>query len=174
MLVSACGGGGSSAAQTTPVPPGVVGTPVHQGAVSLTVNRLSTPAATAFDTPQPGDHYVVLDISLANNGTDPLDPNNDLRWSITDSTGRSFPDASSSPTTQPPLPTVSPHGIGRGEIGFEVANDAHGLTLAVEVWKHSDTTINIFNATAVAQAMATAASKDADAPLGTIHVTLGP
>lgn len=171
VLLSACGTSGS--ARTTPVPPGAVGTAVQQGRVALTVNHVATPAATDFDTPQAGHHYVVLDISIANNGSEPLDPNNDLRWSITDSTGRAFSDALSSPTTQPPIPTVAPHSIGRGEIGFEVANDAHGLTLAVEVWKHSDTTINIFSATAMAQAMATAAANGPVKPIGTIRVSLG-
>ena len=177
LALGACGGGAAStphgAATEASSPVGAVGTPATFGTLSVTVNAVTTPAPGATDTPRAGYHAVTLDVSLADTGTTPLDPDNDLRFAITDATGRAFPEDDLMPTTQPAFQPIAPHGIGRGGVGFQVANDAHGLTLVVRIWPHSNGAANLANPTALAQALATAAASGPDGSIGMIRVALG-
>jgi hypothetical protein len=127
--VAACGGSGKA-----PPPPVVhhIGEPVQAGSLVLTVNSVSYPPATAYDTPDPGKKFLGVNVTIQNKA-----PENQVIFSrdvmfVADSQGRKYVEDQTATMVAGPAPPDGDPYPGKdlsGTAGYQIADDATGLRL---------------------------------------------
>jgi len=129
-------GSGRTLTQDLSVPVYDVGDTVAYEATRLTVNSVRTSMGADYFTPDAGNEFVVLDITVANTGTEELNVSTFLQMSLKSDAGRSYDtsfvgssvlDREFSQTNP-----IQPDSQRRGEIAFEAPRGLSPLYLVMD------------------------------------------
>jgi len=143
------------ATNTTPAAPAATG-PYKVGdtvgtadGFDITVNSVSTAtnSGNEFETPPPGDQFLVIDVSTKNMTTQ-VQQVNPLDFTLIDSTGQhmTWTILSSLPNTHTyDLTALQPGATNRGVLTYEVSTGKHSyqLTFAIDQFSGNQTQWNI-------------------------------
>lgn len=112
-----------------------IGDVVKIGDLSLTMNGVSTPAGDSFARPDPGNKFVVVDMTLENRGGKAESISTIMQMSLKDATGQkygvSLMATASSGGSSPDGELAAGEKV-RGQVGFEVPENAQGLTFVFD------------------------------------------
>jgi hypothetical protein len=113
-----------------------LGQTAHTGDFDVTVHAATdpfTPSNPAEPAPQPGNHYVAVDMTMANTSDEPLTVSTLAMTELVDSSDRAWPVAIAGVD----LPRLDAMNVGpgqtrRGWVVFEVGADATDLRVRVQ------------------------------------------
>ena len=113
----------------------------------ITINKVYTSPGNDYETPPPGDQYLIVDVSTKNM-TAQVQDMNALDFTLTDDTGQqmNWTVASGLPDMHPyPLGALQPGATSRGALVYEVPTGSHPYTLAfaLDQFSGTQTTWNI-------------------------------
>lgn len=118
------------AGETKPIgEPAAVGDTVDYHGAVITLNGVRDSDGDEYLKPQPGHTFKVVDITVKNNGQEPLVISSALSFSMTDSSDLNY----TVPITDDVKMldgTIPPGGELTGEIPYEVKQDVQGLQLS--------------------------------------------
>jgi hypothetical protein len=127
------------AQQATNTPAGPVtykvGDVIQIGDSSMVVLGWSQPEGDQFNKPEAGDQFVAVDVLLVNTGSSAAHVSSFLQMTLKDETGQKYnPDlmASTAAGSSAPDGELSPGERIRGKVGFQVPEDAAGLTFVFD------------------------------------------
>lgn len=112
-----------------------IGQAIPVGPLVVTVNSVSHPAADEYDTPDPGKRFLGVNVTIENKDTQPLIIfSRDIMF-VRDSHGNQYtedPTATMVAGTAPPDGDPYPGKEIRGTAGYQIPDNATGLTLVVD------------------------------------------
>jgi len=116
-----------------------VGDVIAIGTTNLTVNQVLYPAGDDFNKPKAGFKFLVVDITIENTGATAISVSSLLQMSVKDSSGQEFDVdlmASVASGGTPPDGEIAPGEKLRGQVGFQVPENATGLVFVfdADVW----------------------------------------
>jgi len=116
-----------------------VGDVIAIGTTNLTVNQVLYPAGDDFNKPKAGFKFLVVDITIENTGATAISVSSLLQMSVKDSSGQKFDVdlmASAASGGTPPDGEIAPGEKLRGQVGFQVPENATGLVFVfdADVW----------------------------------------
>jgi hypothetical protein len=112
-----------------------VGEPIAVGELGLTVHGVSSPEGTQFAKPAEGNRFVVVELSIANNGDEAANLSTLLQMKLKDAGGRQYaPDllAATAADGAAPEGELAPGETVRGPVGFQVPAKAEGLAFVFD------------------------------------------
>lgn len=112
-----------------------VGETVTLDDLAVTVNGVSNPPGDSFNRPKEGNQFVVLDITLQNQGAVAMNVSSLLQMWLKDATGQLYTIdymAVVAAGGTPPEGEIAPGETIRGQIGFQVPVDAQNLVFAFD------------------------------------------
>lgn len=116
----------------TPQPHFKVGQLVKVGDTwDVTINSVKTSTGTEFDTPKPGNVFLLIDVSLKNISSQELTASSLLMFTLRDSTGQQYTETFTSFTTSPEGKTPAGSPV-RGTLPYEVPTSVHAFQLAFQ------------------------------------------
>lgn len=118
-----------------PLDMAAVGETVTLDNLAVTVNEVTYPAGDDFTSPDEGYQFVVLDITLANQGNETLNASSLLQMWLKDATGQLYSVdlmAAVASGGTPPEGELAPGETIRGQVGFQVPVDAQGLVFTFD------------------------------------------
>ena len=107
-----------------------VGEPVTVGDLTITVNGVHTPEGNQFAQPAAGQRFVVVDLSVTNNGGQAANVSTLLQMKLKDGTAQQYPLdllATTAAGGAAPEGELAPGETVRGPVGFQVPADAGDL-----------------------------------------------
>lgn len=107
-----------------------VGEPVTVGDLTITVNGMSTPEGNQFARPAAGQRFVVVDLSVTNNGGQAANVSTMLQMKLKDGTAQQYTLdllATTAAGGAAPEGELAPGETVRGPVGFQVPADAGDL-----------------------------------------------
>jgi len=107
-----------------------VGDQIQIGDLILTVNKVDYPTGDEFNKPEPGKKFVVIDLTLINQGSKAVQISSLLQMSLKDATGQVYEvdlSASVAGNGSAPDGEIAPGEKVRGQVGFQVPEDAQEL-----------------------------------------------
>lgn len=129
-------GSGRTLTQDLAVPVYDIGDTVAYDDTELTVNSLRTSMGSGYFTPETGNEYLVLDITVANTGDDELTVSTFLQLSLKSGSGRSYDTSFGGSSTLDrefsQSSPIAPGGQRRGEIAFEAPQGLSPLYLVMD------------------------------------------
>jgi hypothetical protein len=108
-----------------------VGQQVQVGDWLVTINRATLHAGGEFDTPDPGNTYLVLNVTAQNTAAD-AQALSSWDFTVRDATGQGYNERFTSFIQASPGGTVEPGGLTRGEMAYEVPRSVHQFTVMFE------------------------------------------
>jgi len=116
-----------------------VGDVISMGSTLLTVNEIQYPAGDDFSKPNPGNKYLVVDLTIENQGSEAISISTLLQMSLKDPGGKKFDVdfmASVASGGTSPDGEIAPGEKLRGQVGFQVPENAAGLVFVFDasVW----------------------------------------
>ncbi len=116
-----------------------IGELIEMGTTLLTVNEVTNPVGDQFNKPDVGNKFLVVDLTIENKGATSLALSTLLQMSLKDSSGRKYAVdfmASAASGGSSPDGEVSPGEKLRGQVGFQVPENADGLVFVfdADVW----------------------------------------
>lgn len=121
---------GGDAASTAPAAAGgfKVGQQVKVGAFTVTVHKVSYPYSNDMDQPDDGKAYVLLDVEVANSGSESQAFSSLMQFGLKDSTNATYDETIMlGADGNPPDGDIAVGKSLRGPVGFEVPAGAKGL-----------------------------------------------
>lgn len=115
----------------TPNPHGDIGVTLSTGTWIVTLNNAYTSPGDEFDTPKPGDIYIVVDVTTLNNLAAPQLLSSGANFVFQDQTGQAY-DESFTEIGKPPDGTVPANTKLRGQLVYEVSKSLHSFTLTFQ------------------------------------------
>lgn len=116
-----------------------IGDVIEIGDLTLTINEVTYPPGDSFNRPDEGNKFVVVDITIKNQGSAATSVSSMLQMSLKDDTGQKYgldlmASTASGGTT--PDGEIAPGETIRGQVGFQVPEDATGLVFVFDgdVW----------------------------------------
>jgi hypothetical protein len=112
-----------------------VGDVVQIGDMALTVNEVTYPTGNDFSKPEAGQTFLVVDVTLENKGSEAKSISSLLQMSLKDATGQKYDldlMASAASGGTPPDGEIASGERVRGQIGFQVPQDAQGLVFVYD------------------------------------------
>ena len=109
-----------------------VGDTVTMGTSKFTVNSVRLSLGQDFMGPEAGNVFIVADCTLENIGEEPLNSSSLMMYSVQDSQGYKYDIGLNTEAKGSLDGEVAPGRILRGEISFEVPENATGLDLIFE------------------------------------------
>ena len=116
-----------------------IGDVIEMGDLTLTVNEVTNPPGDSFNKPDEGNIFVVVDMTIKNQGSEAASVSSMLQMSLKDDTGQVYDldlmaSVASGGTT--PDGEIAPGETIRGQAGFQVPEDATGLVFVfdADVW----------------------------------------
>ncbi len=116
-----------------------IGDVIEIGDLTLTINEVTNPPGDSFNKPDEGNKFVVVDITIKNQGSAAVSVSSMLQMSLKDDTGQGYDldlmaSAASGGTT--PDGKIAPGETIRGQVGFQVPEDTTGLVFVfdADVW----------------------------------------
>jgi hypothetical protein len=107
-----------------------IGETVEIGDIALTVNEVTRPSGDELNQPEEGKTFVVVDLTLENKGDEAEQVSSLMQMSLKDDTGQKYDIdlmASVASGGTAPEGEISPGEKLRGQVGFQVPEDAAGL-----------------------------------------------
>lgn len=114
----------------TPQTAHALGEAVKSGAFEITVNSASEPAADKYTKPAEGYRFIVVDVTLVNQGTKAQNLSSSLQMWLKDATGQRYGDSLSATMASKGKAPNGEISVGekiRGQVGFEVPADLTSL-----------------------------------------------
>ncbi|GIV70077.1 DUF4352 domain-containing protein [Caldilinea sp.] len=116
-----------------------VGDVIQIGTVTLTVNGVSNPAGDQFSKPNPGNKFLVVDLTIENKGTAAITISTLLQMWLKDPSGKKYDVdlmASTASGGSSPDGEIAAGEKLRGQVGFQVPDNATGLVFVfdADVW----------------------------------------
>lgn len=112
-----------------------IGEQVAIGDMALTVNEVTYPSGDEFTQPDEGNKFVVVDLTLENMGSEAEQVSSMMQMSLKDDTGQTYDIdlmASMASGGSTPEGEISPGEKLRGQVGFQVPEDATGLAFVFD------------------------------------------
>jgi hypothetical protein len=109
-----------------------IGTTQKVGDAEVTVHGVRESRGGEFLKPDPGNKWVIVDVSARNVGSDPYALSSMLQTAVRDSSGRNYNLAIGADTQGSFDGTMPVGGTIRGEVAFEVPVNAPGLVFIFE------------------------------------------
>lgn len=112
-----------------------IGDVVEIGEMTLTVNEVTYPAGDEFNEPEPGNKFVVVDVTLENKSAEAKSISSMLQMYLKDDTGQKYDldlMASTASGGTTPDGEIAPGEKLRGQVGFQVPEDAQGLVFVYD------------------------------------------
>ena len=130
----------STSTKTVALPPAQpsqfkVGDTAILGTLAITVNNVTYPQPTDMFKPNNGNKFLVVDVTIQNNGSTDYDISSMLNFYVKDVTGQKYPEdmlASSASNGTPPDGSISASDKLRGQVGFQIPVAATGLTFVFD------------------------------------------
>ncbi len=112
---------------------------IAMGTTNVTVNEVISPAGDQFAKPDEGKKFLVVDLTIENGGATSISLSTLLQMSLKDSSGQKYDVdlmASVASGGTSPDGEISPGEKLRGQVGFQVPQDAAGLVFVfdADVW----------------------------------------
>lgn len=107
-----------------------IGDTVQAGNLQLVVHSFREVPGTTIFHPDPGDRFAAVDLTLTNTSSSPLSVSSLLQMKLIDSGGQSYNlhlGAQAAAGTSPPDGELSPGESVRGEVAYQIPQDAQGL-----------------------------------------------
>jgi len=107
-----------------------IGDIVEMGDMILIVNEVIYPAGSEFSKPDPGNMFVAVDLTLENRGAEAKAVSSLIQMYLKDSSGQKYDlDLAASVASGGATPDgeIAPGEKIRGQVGFQVPQDAKGL-----------------------------------------------
>lgn len=116
-----------------------IGNTIEVGEFTLTVNGMSSPPGEAFNVPDPGSRFVVVDLTIQNRSTAAVQVASLFQMSLKDRTGKIYDvnlKAFLASGGASPDGELAPGETVRGQVGFQVPQAAEGLVFVfdADVW----------------------------------------
>lgn len=116
-----------------------IGDVIEIGNLALTVNEVTNPPGDSFNQPEEGHKFVVVDLTIQNRGSEAASISSMLQMSLKDDTGQGYDlDLAASVASGGTTPDgeIAPGETIRGQVGFQVPEDATGLVFVfdADVW----------------------------------------
>ncbi len=116
-----------------------VGDIIEIGDLTITVNEVTNPPGDSFNKPDEGKVFVVVDVTIQNRGSEAASISSLLQMSLKDDTGQVYDldlMASAASGGTAPDGEIAPGETIRGQVGFQVPEDATGLVFVfdADVW----------------------------------------
>lgn len=116
-----------------------IGDIIEIGNLTLTVNEVTNPPGDSFNRPNEGHKFVVVDVTIQNQGSEAVSVSSMLQMSLKDDTGQGYDldlTASIASGGTTPDGEIAPGETIRGQVGFQVPEDATGLVFVfdADVW----------------------------------------
>ncbi len=116
-----------------------IGDVIAMGTTNITVNQVLYPAGDQFNTPNAGNKFLVVDITIENKGATAISVSTFLQMSIKDASSQKYDVdfmASVASGGSSPDGEIAPGETLRGQVGFQVPANATGLVFAfdADVW----------------------------------------
>lgn len=112
-----------------------VGNFVEIGDLTLVVNEVTFPPGDDFNTPDADHKFVVVDVTLENKGSETRAISSLMQMELKDATGQKYDldlMASVASGGSTPDGEIAPGEKVRGQVGFEVPEDAQGLVFVFD------------------------------------------
>jgi hypothetical protein len=112
-----------------------VGDIIEAGEITLTVNEVTFPVGDEFTQPEENKKFVVVDVSFTNNGSESANVSSLLQMEVKDDTGQTYEVdimASVASGGSTPDGEISSGETIRGQVGYQVPNDAQGLVFVFD------------------------------------------
>ncbi len=110
---------------------GKVGQAVQAGPnYSVTVNSVKTSTGDSVFSPKAGNTYIVIDVTVKNTSSSPQDVSSLINFELQDSTGQKYQEAFTDIGTPPDQTGLTPGGLIRGQLVYEVPASMHQFTLS--------------------------------------------
>jgi hypothetical protein len=111
-----------------------VGETARTGDFDVTVYGFKDPQASSnqFDKPKAGNHYVSVDVQVANKGTKQLTFSSIIGFHLVDGANRQFDEGLTSIKPGPPEGEIPAGEAVRGMVVFEVPDGSTGLRMRVQ------------------------------------------
>jgi hypothetical protein len=114
---------------------------IEIGDLTLTVNEVTNPPGDDFNKPDEGNIFVVVDVTITNNSSAAENISSLMQMSLKDDTGQGYDldlTASMASDGKTPDGEIAPGETIRGQVGYEVPEDATGLVFVfdADVWGH--------------------------------------
>jgi hypothetical protein len=109
-----------------------IGTTQKLGDAEVTVHGVRGTSGDELFQPDPGNKYVIVDVSAKNVGDNPYNLSSILQCGMRDSSGRNYTITIGPDTTGSFDGTMQVGATIRGEVAFEVPTSATGLTFIFE------------------------------------------
>ncbi|MBN2554312.1 MAG: DUF4352 domain-containing protein [Anaerolineales bacterium] len=107
-----------------------IGDVISCGDMVITVLGWDLPSGTDFIQPEDGYHFIVVDVIVVNQGNHPRTLSSVMQMKIKDSTGQLYSEdlaASIVAAGSSPGGEISPGERLRGQVAYQIRNDAEGL-----------------------------------------------
>ena len=116
-----------------------IGDIIEIGDLTLTVNEVTNPPGDEFNKPDEGYKFVVVDVTITNNGSEAASVSSLMQMSLKDDTGQAYDldlmaSVASGGTT--PDGEIAAGETIRGQAGYQVPEEASGLVFVfdADVW----------------------------------------
>jgi hypothetical protein len=112
-----------------------VGDAIKIGDIVLTVNEVQTPKASQFAKPDKGMRFLVVDVTIENKASNAANLSSMLQMQLKDTSGQAYSVdlmASAASGGKAPDGELAPGEKIRGQIGYQVPEDAKGLTFVFD------------------------------------------
>jgi hypothetical protein len=112
-----------------------IGDVVQIGDLTLTVNEVTYPPGSEFNKPESGNKFAVVDVTMENKGTESKAVSSLMQMYLKDDTGQKYDldlMASSASGGTTPDGEITPGEKLRGQVGFQIPEDAQGLTFVFD------------------------------------------
>lgn len=107
-----------------------IGESIDAGAVTLTVNGVTSPPGDEFTKPDAGNKFLLVDLSFTNKSQQSAHISSILQMSLKDGTGQAYKSDLKAMTMSPgasPEGELAPGETIRGQLGFQVPANATGM-----------------------------------------------
>lgn len=115
----------------TPNPHGDIGVTLSTGDWIVTLNNVYTSTGDEFDTPNPGNIYIVVDVTVLNNVAGPQLLSSEGNFTFQDETGQAY-NESITEIGKPPDGTIPAETKLRGQLVYEASKSLHTFTLTFQ------------------------------------------
>ena len=110
---------------------GKVGQAIQAGPnYAVTVNSVKTSSGDSVFSPKAGNTYIVIDVTVKNTSSSSQDVSSLINFELQDSTGKKYTEAFTDIGTPPDQTGLTPGGLIRGQLVYEVPASMHQFTLS--------------------------------------------
>jgi hypothetical protein len=112
-----------------------IGDVVQMGDIQMVVNEVTFPVGDQYNKPDEGDKFVAVDLTFENTGTTAQNMSSMLQMSLKDASGQTYDVdlmAQAAAGGSSPEGELAPGERLRGQVGFQVPEDAEGLVFVFD------------------------------------------